>query len=630
MQEQNAGKIFLAIIFVFVIIVLSVVIIPKITGNHWLDSDDKFVFEGLSGPVNDSHLIKRTPSRWQRYEKGSYSRLAILLTEDKSSAWLGLVHGFKTMGIPFRITNDVDEALKHNVVFAYPTISGKVLNTVELKKLAGFARTGGTLIATNVVGGGMNPIFGFDSVKSSQGNYQLELLNNHPLTKEFDNEELRTIRFSTKESSELDFGTYSYSNSKHAPLAVYNDGEAAIVYNKFKNSEAYALGFDLGFYLLKAYNRRLGNVAKTYANHYESSVDNILRLLKNIYQRSEPHAVTLGTVPFAHSLSVILTHDIDYNRSLKNALTYAKHEDENNVSATHFVQTKYIRDWNDMMFFDDNAATNLNKLNSFNVEIASHSVSHSLVFDEFLIGDGKEKYPDYSPFVRDSKTTYNGTILGELSVSKFLLESLVEDSKIVSFRPGHLVNPLALPESLQSTGYRYSSSVTANVSLTHLPFKLNYNRDIETEVDVFEFPITVEDELPPRMGDRIDQAINLAHKIRRYGGIFVVLIHPNILGHKLKFQTEFVNAMKPYAWFGSLREFGDWWSIRDKIGIDVKKIKKNKIVTLNIPEKINGLVVNVPETWTLSKVMPKDIKVSKKKSVVVLGEVNGKVELVFN
>ena len=628
MHKKKIREIITAILSASFIGLVIIVAYPLITGKHRVSSEKIFEFEGVSGPASVTTIAAAQPTRWQTYDKGSSSRLAILLT-DENSAWLGLVHGLKTIGLPFRITTNVDEALRHNLVLIYPTISGKVLTTSQLKQIADYARSGGNLIAVNVLGGGLQSIFGFKSFKSSRAHNSLEVQNNHPLTHDWADKDLRTIRLSTKQLDDLAFGTHSYIAPKHAPLALYNDGTPAMVYNKFIDSEVYAIGFDIGFYLLKAYNRRMGTVSATYANGFEASVDNLLRLLKAIYERHEPRAVTLGTVPYDRLLSVILTHDIDYDRSWENVPVYARHEHDTNTPATHFIQTKYISDWNDKAFFNDDNIVYINKLEALNVELASHSVSHSLLFHDFELGSGNEQYPAYTPFVKDENTTYNASILGELRVSKFLIEHFTANTKVVSFRPGHLSKPLALPQALQATGYSYSSSVTANVSLSHLPFKLNYNRDINSEVDVFEFPITVEDELPPKMGDRLDDAIKLAHKIGRYGGIFVVLIHPDILGHKLDFQIGFIKAMKPYAWFGSLREFGDWWSARDWVSIDVKsKVKENRVI-LDIPEAIKGLVVSVPESWRLLKTVPESIQATQEGTEVILDSVQGKVELVF-
>jgi len=49
------------------------------------------------------------------------------------------------------------------------------------------------------------------------------------------------------------------------------------------------------------------------------------------------------------------------------------------------------------------------------------------------------------------------------------------------------------------------------------------------------------------MGDRLPQALEVARQVSRYGGLCVVLIHPNILDHKLAFEKGFVEGVRPYA-----------------------------------------------------------------------------------
>jgi len=568
------------------------------TGKRWIFPDSVYIFEGVEGPAEVTSIAPASVTPWQKYANGTTSRLAILLT-DENSSWLGLVHGLKSIGVPLIVTRDIDQAMQHNVMLVYPNISGRLLEQESLRKLATYARTGGVLIGINVLGGGLNRIFGFDEVIASRKHTRVELSDMQVIGK-LNTLPGKTIRLASAAISESVLGSYSYSSPKHAPLGRYEDGSAAIIYNAFERGNVYAIGFDVGFYILKGYNRRLEGVASTYANDFEPSIDVILSLLKNIYKAGNPEAVTLGTVPFNKSLSVMLTHDIDYSYSLVNAVQYAQLEQKENTSGTHFIQTKYIRDWNDEIFFDKENLEYLRNLQSTGIEIGSHSVSHSLEFARFPLGGGDEQYPSYRPFVKNEEASYNGTILGELRVSKFLLEHFLPDTTIDSFRPGYLANPTVLPQLLQSTGYKYSSSVSANVSMTHLPFRLNYDRDIDSEVDVFEFPITVEDELPPRMGDRLPRAIELAEKISRYGGIYVVLIHPDVLDHKFRFEQGLIAAVRDYSWFGSIAGFGDWWSARDQIELDVSTSADKYQVSLAIPEPIRGLTLELPDNLEYS------------------------------
>ncbi len=107
-------------------------------------------------------------------------------------------------------------------------------------------------------------------------------------------------------------------------------------------------------------------------------------------------------------------------------------------------------------------------------------------------------------------------MLGELRVSKYLLEKVV-GAEVRSFRPGHLSYPEKLPEALAATGYRYSSNLTANSTQTHLPFQLSHGRSGRGLVEVWEFPVTIEDEKAPRLGDRLEAAVNVIEKIAAHG-----------------------------------------------------------------------------------------------------------------
>jgi hypothetical protein len=364
-------------------------------------------------------------------------------------------------------------------------------------------------------------------------------------------------------------------------------------------------------------------------NEYEPTLDVLLRLVKGIYRTGQENSVILGTVPWDKSLAVMITHDLDYTQSVLNSPSYADFEESQRIRATYFIQTKYVRDFNDAIFFNDEGVTRLRDLAGRNIEVASHSVSHSRVFHRFPMGSGNEQYPAYRPYVVDTVTTREGNILGELRVSKFLLENLLGQKTVLSFRPGHLSNPYGLPEALVATGYRFSSSVTANNSLTHLPFQLNYGRTQLAETEIFEFPVTIEDEALPPLGERLNEAIDLARKLSRYGGCYVVLIHPNTLGHKLGFERGFVKAVRDFSWFGTLSEFGQWWSARNQVGVDVQGGARHWTIHLDIPEPLLGLTLQVPGNLQFEASQPADLVVTQNQERVLVHKAQGKVDLIF-
>src|SRR4051812_11830720 len=56
---------------------------------------------------------------------------------------LGLLHALGQMGIPFFVTRDLDQALRHHLVILYPTIDGRTFTPQGIGKLDKHVSTGG-------------------------------------------------------------------------------------------------------------------------------------------------------------------------------------------------------------------------------------------------------------------------------------------------------------------------------------------------------------------------------------------------------------------------------------------------------------------------------------------------------
>lgn len=591
--------------------------------------DTDHLFPGVRGPMERSALPEGHPAHWSEFQAGSRSRLAILLT-DSRSCWLGLAQGLRSIGVPFILTRDHRVAVRHDVVLVYPTISGKVLEPAALEALAEIPRRGGTLIGVNVLGGGMNRVFGFSEAVESRNRLEIRFSPAAAARWQLSDEREGRIPIGRPEQGANNLGTCGYSVPREAAVASFEDGLAAVTQRSTGRGRAYAFGVDLGAYFLKGYNNREEGLARSYVNGFEPAVDVFLRMLRGIYRDGEPDGVTLGTVPHGKSLALVITHDLDYARSIDHALTFAAFERRRGIKATYFLQTKYIRDYDDRVFFSEEQMPAVRRLAELGMEVASHSVSHSGSFNRFPLGTGDEQYPDYRPFVRNEDVTENGTVLGELRVSKFLIERAAGNPTVVSFRPGHLRNPYSLPQAMIASGYRYGSSVTANNSLTHLPFQLTYGRETRSAVDLYEFPVTLEDESLPPLSQRLPQAVDLARKIAVYGGSFVLLIHTNVVDGKLDFEKEFLDQVLGMSWVGSVAQLGSWWSARDKVGVDVESPDaQHRVVRLEPGEAVDGLVLSVPNGWTLDRTQPGSLLARQRGDSVVLGPLDGPARIHF-
>lgn len=562
-----------------------------------VSEDMMYLFKDKQGPVAKSILPLKQKTSWKTYARGSNYGIAVLLS-DTNSAWLGLVHAFKSFGIPFKLHTNTDSALKHDMVIVYPLLTGKLFKEQELIHMDEYLHRGGTLLGVNVLGG-LTEDFGFAEAVPSRQNFKVKLHDRHSiLLSEFTDAKETEISLGDQTNFKETIGTYSYLNPVSTPLLVYGNNEPCLTQYHFKGGgRSFALGIDIGEFVLRSENERGFNAQRTYVNDYEPSLDVLIRILKNIYTSSSPSAVTLNTVPENKALTVCLTHDIDFTRSIKNAVDYAKMEKEKGVKATYFIQTKYIKDWNDDIFFNDTGVGYLNTVSSLGMEIASHSVSHSHAYSKFEEGTGEEQYPSYRPFVKGRDEATGGSVIGELRVSKFLLDHCVRNTNVASFRPGHLSYPFSLPQHMIASGYKYSSSITANNSLTHLPYQMQYNRETEQELDAFEFPVTIEDEEKPRMDLRLDKSLALAKKLSQYGGLLNVLIHTDTLAHKYKFETILIDSLKNTAAFYTINDFGNWWSARNGISFYAEKQKNSYTLKVEARVPAREIGFTIPTGW---------------------------------
>jgi len=551
-----------------------------------------FIANDVNGPEDNSELTYRSPTSWTKYSSGATSRMAILLT-DTTASWLGLAHGLKSIGIPFIITTDYRKAINHGVVLVYPIISGAVLSPDALQALAAFPRTGGTLIGTQVLGG-LNEIFGFAEPVPSKQHFEIILQNdsNSNITAEFTDPKEIEISLGNKEKFKETIGTYSYSKPQFPPIATYEDKGAAITQKFYENGAAYAFGFDLGFLILKGHNIRHQGFNRSPANSFEPTIDVVLRLLKNIYLSGDRDAAYISTVPYHKNISVCITHNINYEKALNNAVLFSQEEQKMGIRSTYFIQTRYIRDSRSRIFNSTEDFNKLKKIFDAGMDLQSNSVSGSPLFDQFNQGTGKEVYPSYRPYVMAWEKTYNGSIFGEMRVSRFLIDHYVPGNSVTAFRSTYLYTPFTYPQSLLATGYRFSSSVPANAALTHFPYQMNFNREYDAELQAFEFPVTDDDEIPPYTIERAAKAISLAKKIARYGGCFIGQVHPNVKG--LEVEKRFVDALKDIAWFGTLRDFSLWWAARNEITLDIHHQNGRRVAVINVPKRMEGLAIMLP------------------------------------
>lgn len=591
--------------------------------------DDRVsILSGIEGPFEPTILPTKHITSWRKYSSGSSSRLAVYLV-DTVSNWLGIVGGLKAHGIPFLVTTDINEALEHTVVLIYPGLDSRKINLKTLKQLREHPKTGGVLIGFNVQAQSMFSVFGFDSlVYSSQRDEIVIREFNLPETNFIQDQKEAVLKIGNLNVSEESIASFGYLKTFYQPLGVFQDGSAAIIRNLYSNGVCYAFGFDLGFLTLLAHANLDPQIQRNYVNAFEPTLDVLYRMIKAIYLENEEFPILPGLVPENKKVPILISHDIDYTKSIDSMLLYADMEMKKNVPATYFIQTKYIKDGLDQAFLNEKYIPYFLALKNMGMEIGSHSVSHTPFLSHIPLGSGMEKYPDYRPFYFNFTSTFNETLLGELRVSHFLIKELFGVNS-TSFRSGYLRFPEKIHVAMQEIGYKYGSNITANEVLTHMPFNPMYDYSFDDELEIFEIPITIEDETPPLMDLRITDAIILTEKISRYGGVVNILIHTNILGHKYRFEESYIDHFKDDAWFGTISQFGDWWRARVAIQIDVESLEELVKLNIDAPRRINGFSIIVPDNLKLLTTIPKINDLEKTSDGYLFKQLEGKFQLIF-
>lgn len=571
------------------LIALAVLVLAGLAAGGWWwsarpDPAAMNVYPGVSGPKPVTRLVVPPRAEIAQFDRGGDHRLAILVT-DPNSGWLGLVRGLRAQGVPITVTQDVAKALRHKVVLVYPIISGRVLTAPDLRALAGHVRDGGTVLAFNLAGGGLEELFGVGAGREGSERTRLTWTTAGATPEE--------TQIVISGHGEAKVESVGYAPGTANVAARFDDGSVAASCRTV-GGQACVLGVDLGNLAQRAMNGRAESMARGYVNAYEPSLDTLFWWIKDLYVAGEPMPWLVSSAPAGKTVSILLTHDVDYGPSVGNALAYAAMLRQRGLKGTFFVQTKYMKDFNDRPFFDAAAIRDVHALVEQGMEVGSHTVAHAGAFEAMPLGTGRERYPGYRPFVQDVATVRKGSVLGELRVSKFLLERLA-GARVVSFRPGRLSYPFTLPQALTATGYRYSSSITANTVLTHLPFQLTQDRADGALTPIFEFPVTIEDEAQPPLDRRLDAADAVITRIARRQGVATILIHPNVTAGKLDFETRLTDRWRDRAWMGTVEAFGDWWSARDVLEADVSPRDDGWVLDVAAPRGAAGVEIVLPK-----------------------------------
>jgi hypothetical protein len=505
---------------------------------------------------------------------------------------LALVHSLKEMGIPFFITRDFAQALRHHLVILYPSVDSRTFTQPQAEQLTTFVRQGGFIFAQNVFWGGIQSLFGFRSFAPSRKRYHLAFSGTtDPVMKYLNRPEELEVSLGSDHFPEIIWSNGYVPDTGAEVLAHFDDGTAALLMNSIGKGKVYLLGLSLLDVVLRSQNNRDYQAERHYVNAFEPGADIWLLILRAWYENYAQDWVRLATIPGGQQSALLLSHDVDWENSFAPALDFARIEKANQAKSTFFIQTKYVDDANSKAFFFEPNLETLRQLKSGGSTVGSHSIIHSRGFNKFDLGSGHEIYPSYQPRGLGFDTASGATVFGEVRVSKELLDGEIPGQDTIFFRAGHLRVPYSLPEALERSDYQFDSSFTADDVLSNFPFALPRDMGFEEDSEIYEFPVTIEDEESPGFAKRVPQALKVILANAENGAVSVVLIHSNESHLKAVAEEELLRQLPADIIKTDMVSFATFWRARDRLQWTVTAASMPAQVVLQVKshDSVTGL-----------------------------------------
>jgi peptidoglycan/xylan/chitin deacetylase (PgdA/CDA1 family) len=501
---------------------------------------------------------------------------------DARQEQLALRNCLELLGIPFVATTEVEEAVRRPFVVTGGILFNTELTPVEREVLYAYVERGGVLLATQVQGNMFFPLFGLVDAATSRTNFSVHFTDvNDPALRYLNRPEERSVSLGDPSLySETVWSTEYTPGRRTKVLAQYENGAAALTLYAYGRGLAYALGLGFKETTLLPQLARSFEAARRWINSFEPSGDVFRLLLRGLYEDSVHPFLLVHTVPEGRETALVLSHDVDARESFRNSLTFARMEASLGVRSTFFVTTKYFRDATDIDYYTPDRVEWIKQVREMGFEVGSHSVSHSLTFDEFPLGSQEVDLQSYRPA--------RPTVSGEVRVSKQLLDrDLNQDT--IGFRAGYLRYPSELLRVLEESGYRFDSSVSAQYVLTNFPYFGFRRRALDAEQsDIVVVPVTLDDSrdfLTPKTQEKVLRTwTEIIRANAENGAITCLLIHPTDTSYKLQTERRLIAAhLGDETWIGDVGSLARFWRDRARLRPVVRRGKDGgAVIVLNL------------------------------------------------
>ena len=513
------------------------------------------------------------------------------------------------LGVPFTTTTEVARAVRAPVVVLAGTLTNTVLSPAEREQLYAYVEAGGVVLATHVHGNQFFPLFGLAGFATSRTNFRLRFVDaeRDAALRYLNRPEEQEIRFGNPERYQEVNWTTGYRLAGAEALGYYANGAVAFARHYYGRGIAYCLGISFADSTLRPALGQTYEAERQWANVFAPSADAVRLLLRALYEANAHPFVLIHPIPDGQETALLLSHDIDARESFRKAVDFAALEQSFGVTSTFFVTTKYFTDATDIGYYTPQNVAHLNTIHSQGFDLGSHTVSHLKTFERLPLGDAGVTFETYRP--RETPT-----VIGEVKVSKELLERDIPGQRTVSFRAGELRHPRQLIRALEAAGYRVDSTRAAGNTLTNYAYRALRETHLGALItDIVEIPVTLDDSRGYLTPDNLEEVVaTWKHIIDANGennAITCLLIHPTDTTYKLEAEERLLRAYQGQpVWIGNVSRFGLFARQRALVRLSIFAKRDQLLLRLNRArgELPTGLTLAVEAGTPRSRVVVED------------------------
>lgn len=517
-------------------------------------------------------------------------------------------------GLPYFTTTSLQEATNNaKMILVSSSLQLKDLNDDNFDMLMKFVEEGGVLVSPRInnlsTSDNLKELIGINNISGYTVNSDRHKVTwidpTIPECSYFDDEREITYSlgkgvYSTGTTATIQTQPFNLTETDTAqPLALYNNGEPAVIKNEIGEGSVYTFGVEWKNVIQRSQNNKDPDAQRGASNSFDPSADIYSFFLRSVYVDRNPVAAWKYTVPAGFQSVLVPTHDCDSQTAYNEMHFLADYEKSLGLKSHYFLTVHYYRDPGYLSaFYNEGTKEKISELLNAGHTIGSHSIGHFPDFNNNTLFPmtpvSREEY-EATCSRGTNDETQGGSTWAEVVLSKQILNDDFPETEVKSFRSGHLCFNSNIPEALKEGNYFYSSCHTAADVLSQFPYFQRMmpggNSYTGELTDVLQIPLHFSDVFnndstpidEDHYKERVEDWLKIFNSLKNNYASSVLLIHPN-REWKMWAQRELIDKLdREEVGLYNFEEYGDFWVNRSNLKFD-----------LAVDSSGNRLVVKIP------------------------------------